>query len=66
MMISIDIVKKTITGRMFKLPSNWLKQGYEKKIICDYFEECSMINVSATESDMCDVNDFVNYLIDDD
>ena len=66
MMISIDIVKKTITGRMFKLPSNWLKQGYEKKIICDYFEECSMINVSATESDMCDINDFVNYLIDDD
>ena len=63
MMLSIDIVEKTVAGRTFKLPSNWLQQGYEKEIICDYFEECSTYNVPATESDMCDINDFVNYLI---
>ncbi len=63
MMLSIDIVEKKVAGRIFKLPLNWFKQGYEKEIVCDYFEECSTYNVPATESDMCDINDFVNYLI---
>lgn len=61
MMISIDISKKKITGNKLKLPSNWIKHGYGK-IIGDYFEECSKYNVPITESDLCDINDFINYL----
>ena len=61
MMISIDLSKKKISGKALKLPSNWIKQGYGR-IIRDYFEECSKYNVPSTESDLCDINDFINYL----
>lgn len=61
MMISIDISERRITGKIVKLPSNWIKQGYGK-LIDDYFEEYLRLNVPITESDLCDINDFVNYI----
>ncbi len=65
MMLTIDVLKKKITGRPFRFPSDWLKQEYENKIIDDYFKEYSIYNNPATESDMCDIKDFVYYLIKD-